>query len=202
MLIELSIATIGKFLAKPIFDFVIQRVFEKNVFDKVFPKDTFKIELIKTIYSTIDKFEKAFPYDKKGNQFPFYHSQLLFEYLSMYVLFNEQIFTSESIEQELKKNPNIIKPSIEEIEKFYDLFQENAHKNESLKTLFVEENYKQRIFDIYENLAKIENKLDEIITKTNEISKGLEKLQRLEVINPIQTEFKQTERSLSFLLST
>lgn len=64
------------------------------------------------------------------------------------------------------RNPNIIKPTAEHLAAFYNLFLEKVYSDEILKTKFVEENYKQKIFNNSSQIDKIINKLDVVIVNT------------------------------------
>lgn len=179
MIVEIGITTAVSYLVGQIFDYSTQKGIEKIV-QKVLPKDTFQTELTKTIYKTIEEFENKYPAIKDGNKFPFYHSQILLEHYSMYVLFNEEKQPKEVLKNELKTNPNIIEPSNEQLESFYELFKTNANSNEYLKKLFVEDNYKERIFDISKNLQVIDKKLDSV----------LDSLKKLETLKSAKAKFK------------
>ncbi|MDY0143106.1 MAG: ATP-binding protein [Bacteroidales bacterium] len=182
MLEILGIVTLSKIidkLADTFFDFSVQKLLDIGI-SKVFPKDSYKNELISIIYKTIEEFEKKNPAIKDGNKFPFYHSQILLEHYSMYVLFNEEKHSKTDLQKELNTNPNIIEPNKEQLESFYELFKTNANSNEYLKKLFVEENYKERIFDISKNLQVIDKKLDSV----------LDSLKKLETLKSAKAKFK------------
>jgi hypothetical protein len=125
MAVSLVISKAVTFLVGQIIDFTAQKGIEKIV-AKVFPKDGYANELTRIIYKTIEEFEKKYPSIKDGNKFPFYHSPILFEYYSMFVLFNEEKQNNESLREVLKTNPNIIEPNKEQLECFYELFKTNA----------------------------------------------------------------------------
>lgn len=177
MAVSLVISKAVAFLVGQIIDFTAQKGIEKIV-AKVFPKDGYANELTRIIYKTIEEFEKKNSAIKDGNKFPFYHSQILLEHYSMFVLFNEEKQPKEVLKNELKTNPNIIEPSNEQLESFFELFKTNANNNEYLKKLFVEENYKERIFDISTNLQKIDN-----------IQDALGRLSKIEVLKTVKERF-------------
>ncbi len=179
MVVSLAISSAVSFLVGQIIDFTAQKGIEKIV-AKVLPKDSYANELTRIIYKTIEEFENKYPAIKDGNRFPFYHSQILLEHFSMFVLFNEEIQPKEVLKNELKTNPNIIEPSNEQLESFFELFKTNANNNEYLKKLFVEENYKARIFDISNNLQLIDKKIDSI----------LDSLKKLEILKPTKSKFR------------
>jgi hypothetical protein len=181
MAVSLVISKAVAFLVGQIIDFTAQKGIEKIV-QKIFPKDSYATELTRIIYKTIEEFEKKNSAIKDGNKFPFYHSDILLEHYSMYVLFNEEKHSKEELQKEFKKNSNIIEPSNEQLECFYELFKSNANSNEYLKKLFVEENYKERIFDISTNLQKIDEKIDNI-------QDALGRLSKIEVLKTVKERF-------------
>lgn len=182
MVVELAISTAVSYLVGQIIDFTTQKGIEKVV-QKVLPKDNYATELTRIIYKTIDEFEKKYTTIKDGNKFPFYHSQILLEHYSMYVLFDEKKHSNETLINELKTNSNIIEPNNEQLEYFYELFKTNANSNEYLKKLFIEENYKARIFDISKNLQIIDKKIDSI-------QQTLDSLKKLDVLKSAKAKFK------------
>lgn len=123
-----------------------------------FPKKKYKDQLVSVIYDSIEEHEKHFPYDVKGSKFPFYHSQILFEELNKCILFSTQ-FSNEKIVGKLRENTNIIIPTTEELNGFYETFARRINENTKLKELFIDENYKSKIFDIYQSIKSLEEKL-------------------------------------------
>jgi hypothetical protein len=182
MVVEIAISTAVSYLAGQIIDFTTKKGIEKIV-QKVFPKDNYANELTRIIYKTIDEFEKIYPVIKDKNKFPFYYSKILLEHYSMYVLFDEEKHSKEDLRTELKTNPNIIEPSYEQLESFYELFKSNANSNEYLKELFIEENYKERIFDIAKSLQVIDKKIDSL-------QQTLDYLKKPEVLKSVNAKFK------------
>jgi hypothetical protein len=115
----------------------------------------YKKALINTFYNTIDEFEKKYPIDNKNmDKIPFYHSQILLEEFSKYVLFKN---TEDAItlKEKFKQDPNIIIPTDEELKEFYSIFLKKVSEHEKLKKLFIKENYQQEIFNISEVITKI-----------------------------------------------
>ncbi len=127
-----------------------------------FPTKTYQNRLSKIIYETIDEFEKIKPIETVSNKFPFYHSQILFEKLNKYILFNNSGADYSSVIDLLRANSKIIIPSTSELEIFYNTFTEKIKNDDRLKTLFIEENYKTKIYDLGESLNRLESKIDTI----------------------------------------
>jgi hypothetical protein len=127
-----------------------------------FPSKNYQSRLIQIIYETTKEFEKKKSIEITHNKFPFYHSQILFEELNKYILFNNSSPNYNTISKLLKTNKNILIPSTNDLEVFYEIFTLKIKKDNKLKKLFVEENYKTKIFDLSEGLNRIESKIDTI----------------------------------------
>lgn len=127
-----------------------------------FPETRYKNELIKVIYETIEEYEKLYPTKTTEGKFSFFYSQVLFEELNKYLFFESQKLNNESIIRKFKENPNIITPTSGELENFYSLFISKINSNRKLRMLFIRENYQSKIFDLSENLNRIENKISKL----------------------------------------
>lgn len=139
----------------------------------LFPEKKYKTKLISIIYKTIEEHEKFYPYQKSGTPFPFYHSQILFDDLNKFVLFESHPIDYENIIKKLEDNENIIIPSSKELESFYELFILNINASKTLKKLHFDENYKSKIFQLVEDLSRIETKLDSVVKKVTTIESSL-----------------------------
>src|SRR5690606_22034381 len=82
-----------------------------------FPAKKYKHRLVQIIYNTIEEFEKTHPYDSSNGMFPFYHSQIFFENLTMFVLFKKG--NLDEIKGDFNKFPLIIHPTKQDLEEFY-----------------------------------------------------------------------------------
>jgi hypothetical protein len=131
----------------------------------LFPEKKYKNQLIKVIYATIEEHEKDHPYSDNSKRFPFYHSQIVFEELNKHILFKTKYSSYNDLLKKLGENPNIIIPSQDELNNFYDLLVVKINKDKKLKVLFIDENYKSKIFVIFETLKKIDIKIDAIQDK-------------------------------------
>lgn len=127
-----------------------------------FPTKKYQNRLVKIIYETVEEFEKKNPTETASNKFPFYHSQILFDELNKYILFNNSQTDYGSVIELLKTNSNILIPRTNELEAFYGIFTKKINNDSKLKKLFIEENYKAKIFDLGESINSIERKLDTI----------------------------------------
>ena len=127
-----------------------------------FPTKSYQSKLVEIIYETIDEFETKKQIESTHTKFHFYHSQILFDELNKYILFNNSQTDYSSVIELLKNNSNILIPSTRELEVFYGIFTEKINNDNKLKELFIEENYKTKIFDLGESLGRIERKIDTI----------------------------------------
>ena len=153
-----------------------------------FPAKKHQNRLVKIIYETVEEFEKKKPTETASNKFPFYHSQILFDELNKYILFNNSQTDYGSVIELLKTNSNILIPSTSELEIFYGIFTEKINNDSELKKLFIEENYKAKIFDLGKSINRIEIKLDAI-------SSTVQTLHSETTFQPIQDWFQEQCKS-------
>lgn len=130
-----------------------------------FPTKKYQNRLVEIISETVEEFEKINQIVTVSNKFPFYHSQILFDELNSYILFNNTQTDYSFIIELLKTNPNILIPNSSELEAFYGIFKNKINNDNNLKKLFIEENYKSKIIYLGESLNRIERKID-IISST------------------------------------
>lgn len=129
--------------------------------DFFFPKKTYIERLHKIIINTIQEFEKKYTIrENRNGSFSFYHSRILYEKLIKYKLFKTNEVDFDKLLEEFKKNTNIIEPTKEQIDSFYNLFYSNIKKDIELEKLFIEENYKDKIFENSNKADAIYNKLN------------------------------------------
>lgn len=152
----------------------------------LFPTKKYKHRLTEVIYSTIDEFERTHPYDSSNGMFPFYHSQIFFEHLTMFVLFKKG--TLDEIKGDFNNFPKLIQPTKQDLEEFYSLFAKNTNNDKVLKTTFIEENYKGQIFEITQTINEIKEistsvKADTSFLVEESLSKKLTVPKTIEAIN-------------------
>lgn len=137
--------------------YIKEEIWVKRIWHKINPSNSFKLELHQVISETISEYESAHQYKSDGIHFPFYHSQILIDILSRYVLFNDISYSVDVIKGELKANPNIIPPTNKDIDEFFSLFICKTKKSKKLEELYIVENYRTRIYEISD---KIDNIID------------------------------------------
>lgn len=152
-----------------------------------FPKKKYINRLTQIIYKTIEEFEKEQSQKREIGKFPFYHSQILFEKLTKYVLFKKEEIDIDLLIREFNKNPNIVIPTGEELNSFYKLFYANLSKDEELKKLFTEENFQTEIF-------KISQKLCEVLKLLNDNNKMIKEMHNSIIPPKINLDIKKLDK--------
>ncbi|MFA5781309.1 MAG: hypothetical protein WC868_03470 [Bacteroidales bacterium] len=175
VVVETAILIASLYLGDKILEHIIQEeIWTKRILHKIFPPLTYKKHLVAIINKTIDEFEKNNPYDNSNGMFPFYHSQMFFEHLSMFILFNKG--SLETINVDFKQFPKIIRPTRKNLIDFYNLFYLYASADSKLKKLFIEENYKSQIFKVTEIIEDIKETVDSIRKETTITKERIEEL--------------------------
>jgi hypothetical protein len=162
------------FIAKGIASFVLNKGLNK-IIESFKDQDEFETELSSIISESIQTFERKYPIKSQNGKFPFYDSQALLDILLKFRLFQEETFDGATIYAELDKNPNILRPTNEQISSFLEIFSNEINKHDKLKAFEIEKTYKERIFIIDEKLDKIFNSFQ---------------LNIIEVVPLLQDEFK------------
>lgn len=129
-----------------------------KLFDKVFDnKESFSNYLYNIISDTIDDYQKKFPTQDLEGKFSFYKSQIIIEELLKYRLFGKKgyIINESHIQAALEKNTNIQKPTSDELEEFFEIFDGKIKNDEKLKQIEIEEFHKEKIFEIFDKVEEI-----------------------------------------------
>ncbi|WP_311567881.1 AVAST type 2 anti-phage system protein Avs2 [Photobacterium arenosum] len=119
---------------------------------KLFPKQRYVDRLYQLIEETASEFEVEYPAD--SDKVPFYQSQPLFDALNQYVLFKELPDKTEVVNK-FSDYPSVLPPTLRQLERFYTILVLKINKCKTLKKLHIEETYKEKIFDISDELIKI-----------------------------------------------
>jgi hypothetical protein len=107
-----------------------------------FRKISYADKLYQIFESTALEYEKKYPADTTDGKIPFYHSAPLFELLNQEIVFSATP-SLEELTSNFENLPNVIPPTQDELKCFYDTLIENINACEALKTLHIEENYKE-----------------------------------------------------------
>jgi tetratricopeptide (TPR) repeat protein len=152
--------TIGTFAAKSLISFAA-----KKGLSKIFPNEkSFSKSLENVIQKSVDDYKEKYPipyiHENLQEKFPFYDSQIIVDELLKLVFFEKDEFglQSNNIIEALKNNTNIIPPDEKQINNFLDLFKKNVKADSELKSLAIEENYKEEIFKMSEKMNELLNR--------------------------------------------
>ena len=117
-----------------------------------FPKERYVDRLYQLIEETALEFEVEYPTD--SDKVPFFQSQPLFDVLNEYILF-KQLPDKADVVNKFSEYPNVLPPTQKQLERFYAILALKINKCETLKKLRIKETYKEKIFDINEELIQI-----------------------------------------------
>lgn len=176
-----------KFLAQYIKD----QIWVKRVWYNLSPPKKFKNELVRAIYKTINEFSKSKPVVDNHGDYPFYKSQVFLDHLSNYVFFGSNNLSEIKID--FSNFPQCIPPSNAELEEFYELFYNNLRSNKKLKDLYIDENYKSKIFTLSDAINEIRKTTDEIKKDTSAIKK---------TVNELLNESNKNKLSIEIIISS
>ncbi|WP_249414935.1 ATP-binding protein [Citrobacter sp. RHBSTW-00535] len=131
---------------------------------RLFPKKRYVDRLYQLIQETATSFEVEYPIE--SDKIPFYQSQPLFDVLNEYILFKELPDKTELLNK-FGDYPNVLPPTQNQLERFYAILTLKINSCKALKNLHIEENYKEKIFDISDELIQIKlilRSIDEKLT--------------------------------------
>ena len=156
----ISLTLVSQFIADQGYGKIRRLIFRKKKF----------IDILEDIlYNSITEHEKRFPVEENEPKYPFYHSRTLFTEFNKLVLSKSKP-SNEIILDKLNENQDILIPSDEELNNFYEIFVRKIRESENLEKLFINENYKERIFkshdlltNIYKEVSLIKEKLSIIL---------------------------------------
>ena len=129
-----------------------------------FPKQKYADELYQLIEETSREYESFYPL--KDENVPFYCSQPLFEALNNHVL-SQDMPNKGYLLDIFAKYPNVTPPTSEQLNNFYQIFTNKIKNCNDLKKLHIEETYKEKIFDIYDEIFDLKMLLQSIDGKFN-----------------------------------
>jgi hypothetical protein len=112
--------------------------------------DLYTQELYELIQRVIVKYDEQFPVTET-DRIPFYKSQTLLEEFLQFRFTKE--FDKEKVRQKLEQDNRIIPPLPTDINRFYELFDEEIKQSAKLSQLNIEVNYKEEVFNISETLS-------------------------------------------------
>ncbi len=128
-----------------------------------FPKKRYVDSLYLLIEETSIEFKSRYPIE--NGKVPFYQSQPLFEVLNEHVLFKE-LPNKEELLTKFSEYPGVTPPTKEQLETFYGMLSLKINSCKTLKKLHIEETYKEKIFDISDEIILIKLLLQSLDEKT------------------------------------
>ncbi len=141
-------------LTKLLFDFAAFTGIKK-IQDKF--KMTSQKALYRAVNEAIDEYKKKHFNRNDNGKFPFYESEpFLLEMLKYRFSGNDdKLFDPDRLHEILEQNDNIIPPYKEELQDYFEILERNIKSNDELKSLEIEENYKEEIFKISVEFHKL-----------------------------------------------
>ncbi|GAB3167546.1 AVAST type 2 anti-phage system protein Avs2 [Telluribacter humicola] len=136
----------------------------------LFPSEKYANRLTDIIYETIKEYQNIRPIASYNNKFPFYYSQSLFDELNKFIIFKNSDVDYNAIASIIDKNPNIIVPNTKDLETFYHIFTSKVNKDKTLRLLYIDENFKSKIFTLGKDLERIEGKVDLINSNVQDLN--------------------------------
>jgi hypothetical protein len=162
--VTLAIGGASYYVATKFVDQFISQEGYGRIRKKLFPKKRYVDRLYQLIEETASEFEVEYPTD--SDKVPFYQSQPLFDVLNEYILF-KQLPDKAEVVNKFSDYPTVLPPTQKQLERFYAILALKINKCETLKKLHIEETYKEKIFDISEELIQIKlllRSIDEKLT--------------------------------------
>ena len=114
--------------------------------------------LVKIIHETVEDYAKKYPIQDSGNLFAFYKSDIIIEALLSWSFFKDSDF--DEIKKTFDKNPNILKPSEEELKTFFFIFHQKIKTYPELKSIEIREIFSSEIFNLSSKVEKLAEKID------------------------------------------
>ncbi|HEM8088632.1 TPA: ATP-binding protein [Klebsiella aerogenes] len=156
--------TVATYVATKLIDQFISQEGYGWIKKTLFPEKKYVDRLYQLIEETAIEFEKTYPVESGG--IPFYHSKPLFEMLNEHILFKE-LPDKEILLGKFNEYPSITPPTQQQLNLFYGMLSLKINNCSTLKKLHIEETYKEKIFDINEELIQIKlvlRSIDEKLT--------------------------------------
>jgi hypothetical protein len=146
------------FASQEIASFGINKVLDKIITNR----DDFSKRLYQIINKTIDEYQERFSTTDDTGNFLFYKSQILIVEFLKFRLFSFSGYSLDvnKMQNALERNPKIIKPTQQELECFFNIFDRFVKEDDKLKDLEIETFHKEAIFEIYNKVESILNFLE------------------------------------------
>tara|TARA_R110002012_G_scaffold89940_1_gene220181 strand:- start:433 stop:4917 length:4485 start_codon:yes stop_codon:yes gene_type:complete len=159
-----SITVVSTYIATKLVDQFIAQEGYGRLQRRLFPKKRYADRLYQLIEETTVEFENRYPVET--GKIPFYKSQPLFEILNEYILFKE-LPNKEELLTKFEEYPNVAPPTQGQLEVFYGMLSLKINRCKTLKKLHIEETYKEKIFDISDEVIQIKLLLQSLDERMN-----------------------------------
>ncbi len=156
--------TVATYVATKLIDQFISQEGYGCIKKALLPQKRYVDRLYQLIEETAIEFEETYPVE--SGAIPFYHSEPLFEMLNEHILFKE-FPDKEILLDKFKEYPSITPPTQQQLSLFYEMLSLKINNCSKLKKLHIEETYKEKIFDINEELIQVKlilRSIDEKLT--------------------------------------
>lgn len=170
----ITLTLVTTYVAKRFLDQFIKNQGYNRLEKCLFPEKKYVNRLKQLILQVQEEYQAKYPIPSDSDKFPFYQSKLLYEHLNDHIVFKKQDLNS--LMDQFEKEPNIIRPTEQQLNDYYDLFIKKVNSDNQLKKLFIEENYRTEIFNITKGIASLEEKIDSLKDDNKEVLGMVSKL--------------------------
>lgn len=122
--------------------------------------DEYSRELYEIISKTQQEYERQFPIEET-DKIPFYKSQTLIEQFLAF-RFTKKL-DEDLVKKAIEDDKRIIAPTRDELQKFFELFDNAIESSPKIKALNISINYKEEVFSISESLRIFRNEISQSI---------------------------------------
>jgi hypothetical protein len=144
---------------------ITEDLFHESILKKgrqfLFPKPTYKSLFEKTLTEAINEFEQTVRKATPGYYFFYNYKDLFALIVENYVYEKNNI---DEIKDLAEKIPKLIRPTEEDINKFFEILGKKIQRDEKLKGLYINENYKRKVFEVDEKVDVIQDLLKNLKT--------------------------------------
>ena len=131
----------------------------------------FQKELTLVIYSTTEDYKQKYPHEDEGGKYSFIKSSAVLEAL-LKSSFIEK--TSEgSLANVINQEPNVYPPSTDQLKYFIHRLEENISGSKGLKHLYIQENFKDEIYNISNKLNSFHEKMENVTNSLKDLPNEL-----------------------------
>ncbi len=156
--------TVSTYIATKIADHFITNNGYNFLQRLLFPKKKYVDRLYQIIEETALEQETNFPCPTSTTKIPFYKSKVVFDLLNQYILFTQPTSLDQLI-SEIEDNNEIITPKINDIKYFYENLYTKINNCDILKDFYIEENYKDKVYEIGNSILDLQLLLESIDKK-------------------------------------